>query len=226
MGDPRLAEPGLRHPPARDLLHRQPAARGRATGHRHGYGRHGRAAAPDLRGDAASQSRHRGRHGRHQRRPGRSGTRRGGGRRRPGPGGRVAARLTTEPVQHPACAAAGPGPAPRHRRGAAMNTGSGAFTAGLLLLAVAAAWDVVLGTARARLLPVPYLLGAVASACLVTAGGAALAGRAVVLPARGLLGPGTVRPAADPLSALFLVIAFGAAVAVSLALASWAAGPG
>jgi formate hydrogenlyase subunit 3/multisubunit Na+/H+ antiporter MnhD subunit len=107
-----------------------------------------------------------------------------------------------------------------------VSTGSGAFAAGLLLLAAAAAWDVLAGAARPRLLRVPYLLGAVASACLATAGGAALAGQAVTLPAGGLLGPGTVRPAADPLSGLFLVIAFGAAAAVSLALASWAAGPG
>jgi hydrogenase-4 component B len=107
-----------------------------------------------------------------------------------------------------------------------VSAGSGFFAAGLLLLAAAAAWDVVLGASRTRLLPVPYLLGAVASACLAAAGGAALAGQVVALPARGLLGPGTVRPAADPLSGLFLVIAFGAAAAVSLALASWAGGPG
>jgi hydrogenase-4 component B len=98
--------------------------------------------------------------------------------------------------------------------------------AGLALLAAGAAADLVAGARRPRLLPVPYLLGAVASACLAVAGAAALGGQTVALRAPGLLGPGTAGPAADRLSGLFLVIAFGAAFAVSLALASWAAGPG
>jgi hydrogenase-4 component B len=97
--------------------------------------------------------------------------------------------------------------------------------AGLVLLAVGAASDLVLGAGRPRLLPVPYVLGAAASACLAVAGAAALAGQHVAVRVTGLLGPGTAGPAADRLSGLFLVIAFGAAFAVSLALASWAAGP-
>ena len=76
-----------------------------------------------------------------------------------------------------------------------------------------------------RCSPCPYLLGAAGSACLAAAGAGALAGNEVVLRVPGLLGPRTLGPAADPLSGLFLVLSFSAAVAVSLALASWAAGP-
>jgi hydrogenase-4 component B len=106
-----------------------------------------------------------------------------------------------------------------------MTAGSVLLAAGLVLLAAGAGADVVVGASRPRLLPLPYLLGAVASACLAAAGAAALAGQPVALRVTGLLGAGTIGPAADKLSGLFLVIAFGAAFAVSLALASWAAGP-
>jgi hydrogenase-4 component B len=117
----------------------------------------------------------------------------------------------------------------------------GVLAAGLILLAVAAAIDLLSGARLAR--PVPYLIGAVGSACLLVAGAGALAGRSVVLRSGGALGQvaigagggaGTGRAAvfssalglvADKLSGLFLVIAFAAAVAVSLAFASWAAGP-
>jgi hydrogenase-4 component B len=106
-----------------------------------------------------------------------------------------------------------------------MTAFSAVLTAGLVLLALAAATDLVSGIARPRLLPVPYLAGAAGSACLAAAGAAALAGQTVALRVTGLLGAGTTGPAADPLSGLFLLIAFGAAVPISLALASWAAGP-
>jgi hydrogenase-4 component B len=107
----------------------------------------------------------------------------------------------------------------------------GVLAAGLILLAVAAAVDLLLGWLR----PVPYLIGAAGSACLLAAGAAALAGRSVVLRSGGVLGQvatggrATVFApalglAADKLSGLFLVIAFAAAVAVSLAFASWAGG--
>jgi hydrogenase-4 component B len=79
----------------------------------------------------------------------------------------------------------------------------------------------------------PYALGAAGSACLAAAGGFALAGRAVTLGAGGWLGqpagPGSgpvPSPGADRLSGMFLALAFGAAVPVSLAFASWAARPG
>jgi hydrogenase-4 component B len=104
---------------------------------------------------------------------------------------------------------------------------SGLFAAGLILLAAAAAAD--LGS-RGRARGAPYLLGAAGSACLAVLGGFALAGRAVQLPIAGWLGqPVPGQPAAglaaDQLSGMFLVIAFGAAVPVSAAFASWVVRP-
>lgn len=131
-------------------------------------------------------------------------------------------------------------------------TGYGAvLAAGLILLALAAVVDVLPGVGRPAWRPVPYLAGAVGCACLTVTGGAAVAGQSVVLRPAGLLGTvaiGSARAgrgpasaagdghhvpffapvsglAADRLSGLFLVISFAAAVAVSLAFASWAAGP-
>jgi len=107
---------------------------------------------------------------------------------------------------------------------------SGLFVAGLALLAAAAAAGLVISRpGRAR--GVPYALGGTGAACLAVAGGLALAGHTVQLGATGWLGqpagtgqvPGL---AADRLSGLFLVMALGAAVPVSGALASWAASPG
>ncbi len=110
---------------------------------------------------------------------------------------------------------------------------SGLFAAGLILLAVAAAAD-LLGVPRAGRGPVsglPYLLGAVAAGCLAVAGGTALAGTTVTLGTGHLLGqvlPGqdALGLSADQLSGMFLVMALGAAVPVSVAFASWAARPG
>jgi len=110
---------------------------------------------------------------------------------------------------------------------------SGLFAAGLILLAVAAAAD-LLGVprpGRGRISGLPYLLGAVAAGCLAVAGGTALAGTTVTLGTGHLLGqvlPGqqALGLSADRLSGLFLVIALGAAVPVSVAFASWAARPG
>jgi hydrogenase-4 component B len=115
-------------------------------------------------------------------------------------------------------------------------TGFGSMlAAGLILLAVAAAVDLLVGPRVAGCRSVPYLAGAAGSACLAVAGAAALAGRAVRLGSGGALGTVAVgvRPvfptvpglAADRLSGLFLVIAFGAAAAVSAAFASWSVGP-
>jgi hydrogenase-4 component B len=80
----------------------------------------------------------------------------------------------------------------------------------------------------ARLRTIPYLLGAAGSACLAVAGGFAVAGRTVSVGWRGWLGEGlpgqqTLGLTADRLSGLFLLMAFGAAVPVSLAFAAWAA---
>jgi hydrogenase-4 component B len=128
-------------------------------------------------------------------------------------------------------------------------TGYGAvLAAGLILLALAAAADLLGSARRQAWRRVPYLAGAAGSVCLLVAGAAAVAGRSVALRPAGLLGTvaiGTAgsghastasarQPAgfavvpglaADRLSGLFLVIAFAAAAAVSLAFASWAAGP-
>jgi formate hydrogenlyase subunit 3/multisubunit Na+/H+ antiporter MnhD subunit len=78
----------------------------------------------------------------------------------------------------------------------------------------------------------PYLLCCAGSVCLVVAGAGGVAGRGGALRLGNLLGFGDAGPAglgsttlaADRLSGLFLVIAFGAAAPVSLAFASWAGG--
>jgi hydrogenase-4 component B len=106
---------------------------------------------------------------------------------------------------------------------------SGLFAAGLILLAVAAAAGLI--SPRTRWMrSAPYLAGAAGAACQATVGGFALAGRAVRLPVAGWLGqPAGSGPvpglAADRLSGMFLAMAFGAAVPVSIAFASWAAKP-
>jgi hydrogenase-4 component B len=108
------------------------------------------------------------------------------------------------------------------------------FAAGLIMLALAGAWDLVLGARRRAGRPVPYAAGAIGSGCLLVAGAAAVTGRSVQVSCGGLLGSVWVSGRssvpvlglrADRLSGLFLLIAFGAAVPVSLAFASWAAGP-
>ncbi len=106
---------------------------------------------------------------------------------------------------------------------------TGLFAAGLILLAVAAAAGLAVtrpGWARG----LPYAIGAAGSACLAAAGGFALAGRVVQLNVAGWLGdplPGqqALGLAADQLSGMFLLMALGAAVPVSVAFASWSARP-
>ena len=104
---------------------------------------------------------------------------------------------------------------------------SALLAAGFILLALAAMAGLVItrpGWTRGA----PYLAGAAGAACLAAAGGFALAGRTVRLDIAGWLGdPIGTGPApglaADQLSGLFLAMAFGAAVPVSVAFASWAA---
>jgi len=106
---------------------------------------------------------------------------------------------------------------------------SGLFAAGLILLAAGAVAGLVPATpgwARGA----PYLAGAAGAACLAVAGGFALDGRTVRLNVAGWLGdpvPGqqALGLSADRMSGLFLVMALGAAVPVSVAFASWAARP-
>jgi hydrogenase-4 component B len=107
---------------------------------------------------------------------------------------------------------------------------SALFAAGLILLAAAAAAGLV-PWRPGRLRAAPYALGTAGAACLAVAGGGALAGQAVRLNVAGWLAPPAGAGqgsglAVDRLSGLFLVMAFGAAVPVSAAFASWAAGPG
>ncbi len=105
---------------------------------------------------------------------------------------------------------------------------SGLFAAGLILLALAALADLVGGRVARFMGSGPlYLLGAAGSACLAVLGGFALAGRSVQLGVGGWLsqpvpGQPTAGLAADQLSGLFLALAFGAAVPVSVAFGSWA----
>jgi hydrogenase-4 component B len=106
---------------------------------------------------------------------------------------------------------------------------SALFAVGLILLAVAAAAGVAITRPR-WLRGLPYAVGAAGAACLATAGGFALAGRTVALNVAGWLGdpvPGqqALGLAADKLSGMFLVMALGAAVPVSVAFASWSAKP-
>ena len=107
---------------------------------------------------------------------------------------------------------------------------SGLFAAGLILFAVAAAAGLIpasSGWARG----LPYAVGAAGAACLAVAGGFAVDGQTVRLDVAGWLGdPVPGQPAlglsADRLSGMFLVMALGAAVPVSVAFASWAVRPG
>jgi hydrogenase-4 component B len=114
-------------------------------------------------------------------------------------------------------------------------TGFGAVLAvGLVLLAIAALADLVAGPRGSAWRAAPYYSGAAGAACLAAAGAAAVAGQAVRV-GPGLLGSVAIDAghgltpipglAADRLSGLFLVIAFTAASAVSLAFASWSTGP-
>ncbi|MGH3271590.1 MAG: proton-conducting transporter membrane subunit, partial [Trebonia sp.] len=103
------------------------------------------------------------------------------------------------------------------------------LAAGLILLAVAAASGLVMTRPGWRR-GMPYAAGAAGAACVAAAGGFALAGRTVGLDVAGWLGdplPGqqALGLTADRLSGMFLVMAFGAAVPVSVAFANWAARP-
>ena len=101
------------------------------------------------------------------------------------------------------------------------------LAAAFILLAMAAVSGLVI-TAPGWPRGVPYVAGAAGAGCFAVAGGFALAGRTVTLNVAGWLGdplPGqqALGLAADRLSGLFLVMAYGAAAGVSVAFASWAA---
>ncbi|WP_236795258.1 proton-conducting transporter membrane subunit [Amycolatopsis sp. GM8] len=99
------------------------------------------------------------------------------------------------------------------------------FVAGLALLGLALAWDLVFGVRHRWARVVPYVCGAVASVVLVIVGAGGLAD----IPARwsldSVLGFGSAALTVDRLSGLFLVISFAVAAPVSLACAGWASRP-
>ena len=99
---------------------------------------------------------------------------------------------------------------------------SAVLVAGLALLAAAATFDLVAGAQHRLIAPLPYLIGAAGSVCLAIGGAGALSGHHVTAWSAGVLGSGTVGLAADRLSGLFLLIAFGAAAWVSVGFANWA----
>ena len=107
-----------------------------------------------------------------------------------------------------------------------MNASGAVLAAGLAALAVAAAVDLIGGARSPRLRAVPYLAGAAGAGCLTVTGAVAVAGHQARLGTGGWLGACPTGLVADRLSGLFLVIALGAAVPVSLACAGWAARPG
>jgi hydrogenase-4 component B len=108
------------------------------------------------------------------------------------------------------------------------------FAAGFAAFAAAAALELAArtgarsnaGRRRTVIRSLPYLAGAVGSACLAAVGALAVAGRPARLAPAGWLGAGTSGLVADRLSGLFLLITFGAATLVSLAFADWASRPG
>lgn len=102
-----------------------------------------------------------------------------------------------------------------------MNGPGAVLGAGLLILALAGLIDLVAGTRRPLLRPVPYLAGTAGSVLLAVAGALAVSGVSVRLAGPGWLGAGTTGLLADRLSGLFLLITCGAATAISLAFASW-----
>jgi hydrogenase-4 component B len=108
---------------------------------------------------------------------------------------------------------------------------SGLFAAGLILLAAATAAGLIPASSGWWARGLPYAVGAAGAACLAVAGGFAVDGQPVRLAVGGWLGdplPGqqALGLSADRLSGLFLVLALGAAVPVSVAFASWASMPG
>ncbi len=101
---------------------------------------------------------------------------------------------------------------------------TGVYLAGLAALALVALADLI-GDARRPALPVAgYLIGAAASVCFVVAGAAALAGHPFTVHLDDVLGFGPNLLVTDRLSGMFLVIAFGTAAPVSLALAGRSTG--
>ncbi|MGE5292403.1 MAG: proton-conducting transporter membrane subunit [Micromonosporaceae bacterium] len=95
---------------------------------------------------------------------------------------------------------------------------SAVFAVGLALLCAAALLGALIRTPMGlRISGLPFMLATAGSACLAMAGGGALAGRTVRRGLGSMFGLGHTELAADHLSGLFLLIAFGAAVPVCAA---------
>lgn len=81
--------------------------------------------------------------------------------------------------------------------------------------------DLIAGTGRRGMRPVPYLLGAVGAGLLTGLGGWMLAGNERSYSLGRLFTLGTTSLRADPLAGLFLTLTAGLGVLVSLCFASW-----
>src|SRR5512142_273357 len=86
--------------------------------------------------------------------------------------------------------------------------------AGLAVLAVAGLVDLAAGVGRPRVRPVPHLIGAVGSICLLVVGVRAVLGTTTRVDLGNALGFGSSALLADPLAGLFLTLTSGVAVAV------------
>ncbi len=96
------------------------------------------------------------------------------------------------------------------------------FSAALACLLAGALVDLGFGTRAAHVRALPYLLGVVASACLLAVGIHALLSRPTTIEITPLLDIGNATLRFDPLAGLFLTLLFGISVPVSLCFASWA----
>jgi formate hydrogenlyase subunit 3/multisubunit Na+/H+ antiporter MnhD subunit len=114
--------------------------------------------------------------------------------------------------------------------GSTRKGGEAVLSIALLALLGGGLIDLFAGVRYAALRTVPYLVAAAASALLVTAGAAGIAGASIRLGldsilGSGIVGSGPIALSADRLSGLFLLISFAVAVPVSLVCAAWTARP-
>jgi len=100
------------------------------------------------------------------------------------------------------------------------------LVAGLAALALGGGIDLVAGTSRRSLRPLPYLAAALGSGLLTAAGARLLLAPARTIDLGTLLGTAHTLVRLDPLAGLFLTLTSGLGTAVSLAMASWVRPPG
>ncbi len=97
----------------------------------------------------------------------------------------------------------------------------GLFAAALACLGAGTVVDLVAGTRSRVVRTAPYLLGLVASGCLLAVGVRATVSRTVTLDIGTLFGVGHAALLLDPLAGLFLTLLFAVSVAVSACFVSW-----